>query len=362
MSAPTSSIEITGLDPNATPNPLDLLITGDADDATPFLLKKTTLLQAAVVILAQPWDDDGNANGHALAGLTGLFSDSLTATITGFIRMANGELVNWQNNNGDGTVGLTVNTSDELILSGANAIRLDTGTDLRWGTGSEQRILSDDLGFFFQTQVGDTFLFNIQNTDEYEFTAAALDVKTNKIINLANNPTLGNDAANKNYVDAITGANIGSGDGFVFKDRTYPTLNFRTLLAGTNITIQTNSEDITINAADEVINSSAATLEITGTQTITGPVDFDFVLGSPIGTGIIDEVATGVFRLTGNIFQLFSSLAVSGAGDSMTGQWQSSVDEAFTVPVPVGKASISDNTLADPNAPVAVAFVDASSG
>jgi hypothetical protein len=42
------------------------------------------------------------------------------------------------------------------------------------------------------------------------------------------------------------GANVGSGQGNVFRDKTGITLNFKTLLQGSNITITDNADDITI--------------------------------------------------------------------------------------------------------------------
>ena len=46
-----------------------------------------------------------------------------------------------------------------------------------------------------------------------------------------------------------TGANVGSGTGTVFRDKTGTTLNFKTLTAGTNITLNNNADDIEIVAA-----------------------------------------------------------------------------------------------------------------
>lgn len=46
--------------------------------------------------------------------------------------------------------------------------------------------------------------------------------------------------------EANTGANVGAGTGLSFRDKTGVTLNFRSLLAGLNIGITNNANDITI--------------------------------------------------------------------------------------------------------------------
>jgi hypothetical protein len=46
-----------------------------------------------------------------------------------------------------------------------------------------------------------------------------------------------------------TGANVGTGTGTIFRDKTGTTANFKTLIAGTNITITNNADDITIEAS-----------------------------------------------------------------------------------------------------------------
>ena len=61
-----------------------------------------------------------------------------------------------------------------------------------------------------------------------------------------------------------TGANVGAGQGQVFRDKTTNTLNFKTLTAGTGITIVNNADDITIT------NSAAITVPIESIQNVGG--------------------------------------------------------------------------------------------
>jgi hypothetical protein len=54
----------------------------------------------------------------------------------------------------------------------------------------------------------------------------------------------------------VGGANVGGGEGLVFRDQTGGVLNFRSLLAGSNITITTNPNEIVIDTAPGVITTA----------------------------------------------------------------------------------------------------------
>jgi len=86
------------------------------------------------------------------------------------------------------------------------------------------------------------------------------------------------------------GANVGVGVGLVFRDKTGVTLNFKTLIQGTNITITNNANDITID----------------------GPVPGEVNLGANVGSGVglLFRDKTGV---TLNIKRL-----IQGAGITLT--------------------------------------------
>ena len=74
------------------------------------------------------------------------------------------------------------------------------------------------------------------------------------------NPT---DAATKAYVDSltspVTGANVGTGTGLIFRDKTGNNINFKTLIQGSHLVITNNANDITL-ATDGTSANSANTL------------------------------------------------------------------------------------------------------
>jgi len=81
---------------------------------------------------------------------------------------------------------------------------------------------------------------------------------------LCNTPTaiIGTDPINFSLFslpDVTTGANIGSGTGLVFANKTGITLNFRSLLAGSHVSVTTNASDITI-ATDATSSNTPSTI------------------------------------------------------------------------------------------------------
>jgi len=155
---------------------------------------------------------------------------------------------------------------------------------------------------------------------------------------VVNNPT---DAATKAYVDSIvpggstTGANIGSGTGLIFKNKTANTINFKTLVNGAHFALTNNANDITL-ATDATNTNTAGTIVardgsgnfttnmITLSGTVTNPTDaatkayVDSIVPSGSTTGANVGSGTGlIFRdKTGNNIN-FKTL-INGAHFTLT--------------------------------------------
>ncbi|MHA2163346.1 MAG: hypothetical protein ACXABF_13075, partial [Candidatus Thorarchaeota archaeon] len=84
---------------------------------------------------------------------------------------------------------------------------------------------------------------DVLSFDEFNFYITQNSPNTDEVqIHLRNLPGAAGGETN-------LGANVGSGQGNVFRDKTGVTLNFKTLLQGSNITITDNADDITIAAS-----------------------------------------------------------------------------------------------------------------
>lgn len=57
------------------------------------------------------------------------------------------------------------------------------------------------------------------------------------------------------YPDITVGANVGSGTGLIFRDKTGTVLNFKSLIAGADIVISNNADDITISTDADTANT-----------------------------------------------------------------------------------------------------------
>ena len=61
------------------------------------------------------------------------------------------------------------------------------------------------------------------------------------------------------YPDITLGANVGAGTGLIFRDKTGTVLNFKSLIAGTDIVVTNNADDITIDT-DATSTNTASTI------------------------------------------------------------------------------------------------------
>jgi len=102
------------------------------------------------------------------------------------------------------------------------------------------------------------------------------------------------------------GANVGTGLGQVFKNLVGTILNFKTIKAGTNVTITNNADDIIIDAAGSGVSSVGATSPITSSgganPNISTSINTNRLIGrGTIGVGVMEEITLGTnLSLSGN--------------------------------------------------------------
>jgi hypothetical protein len=104
------------------------------------------------------------------------------------------------------------------------------------------------------------------------------------------------------YADVILGANVGAGSGLVFRDKTGTTLNFKSVIAGNDIVVTNNADDITIdtdattaNTASTIVKRNASGNFSAGAISMTDAVMSSSVTVTPFSaTGIVHNNASGV--------------------------------------------------------------------
>ncbi len=104
------------------------------------------------------------------------------------------------------------------------------------------------------------------------------------------------------YADTTVAANVGSGTGLIFRDKTGTVINLRTLIAGTDINITNNADDITIdtnatsaNTASTIVQRDASGRFSAGAISVTDQVVSSSLTVTPFGTaGIIHNNNSGL--------------------------------------------------------------------
>lgn len=133
--------------------------------------------------------------------------------------------------------------------------------------------------------------------------------------------------------EANDGANVGAGEGNVYRDKTGVTLNFKTLKQGTGVTITDNADEVEIAAAGatdtRIISISFASNDGTlGLTVSTGDYELkgNFIwpgtsyLGSPISAKVtcyMDKAGSGYFK----IYDLTNGQQICEAFNTTTGAW-----------------------------------------
>ncbi len=166
------------------------------------------------------------------------------------------------------------------------------------------------------------------------------------------NPT---DVATKAYVDsvgsAITGANVGAGTGLIFRDKTGSTLNFKSLIQGSHITITNNTNDITLAtdgtnlntvstlvARDAAGNFSASIVSVTDSV-----VSGNLVLSANPSTSTTGNIMKGANRFIHNFGTSNTFVGESAGNFTMSGTGLN---------VAVGASALSANTTGNNNTAV----------
>lgn len=125
-----------------------------------------------------------------------------------------------------------------------------------------------------------------------------------------------------------TASNIGAGTGQVFKQKTVSTLELKTLLAGSNITITNNTDDITIASSGGGGSSGVFVVYamIIGNQNLaSGPVTIDGIVGPPNGSLILvaeqsAPAQNGVYTFNGTGVAMTRATGWTTAGDFTAGR------------------------------------------
>lgn len=103
------------------------------------------------------------------------------------------------------------------------------------------------------------------------------------------------------YPDIILGANVGAGAGLVFRDKTGTTLNFKSLIAGNDVVITNNADDITIdtdataaNTANTIVKRNASGNFSAGEISVTDAIMSSSVTITPFSSaGIVHNDSSG---------------------------------------------------------------------
>jgi len=181
--------------------------------------------------------DTGEANTASNVGTgQGVFKQKVGVNLEFKSLLANLEILITNNVN---DLAFTIGEIAQSKITGlvtALASKVENGINI--GTGAEVFSNKAGVNLRFRRLIDTLEILIVQNTNDIAFNIGA--IAQSKITNLVS------DLASK--IDTIV--NVGTGVGLIFRDKIGTTLNLRTLIAGTNITIVNNADDITISSTD----------------------------------------------------------------------------------------------------------------
>lgn len=182
---------------------------------------------------------------------------------------------------GDGTYWVIATGDDEAVNAGWTR---EIGTHIQWQVNGAQPALPQDAVFLMQVTVSGgviTAVTDLRNLSPVEdqiesilITLIQTDTDVIAALEAAIEDLILNDPDVAAFVtslintilaglDFVAGANVGAGTGNVFRDSSGSlpeTLNFKTLIGGTNVTVTDNANDITIDASDTDTTYTGANL------------------------------------------------------------------------------------------------------
>ena len=125
-----------------------------------------------------------------------------------------------------------------------------------------------------------------------------------------------------------TAANVGSGTGLIFRDKIGITLNLKTLLAGTGISVTNNADDITISLISGDAKSGSGTVALGGTTTVSFNTAFSTAPNVTVSfatdvnyTTAEKGVALSVYNITVNGFTVRYDEPDSSGIDPASFEW-----------------------------------------
>lgn len=199
----------------------------------------------------------------------------------------------------------TLSTKQDILVSGTNIKTINSESLLGSGDivitgGSGEVNTASNLG----TGVG---VFAAKVAEDLQFKSL---VAGSGVVLTPTADSIQIDATGSGGGEANTGANVGTGEGDVFRDKTGVALNFKTIKQGANITVTDNADDVTISAANPPVTSVFTRTGAIIAQ--AGDYQASDITASVSATNYTPAAAT----VEGHLVGIDAALASSGGGGS----------------------------------------------